>query len=61
MTAKRKRGGRVTPKGTVNPPKKKADVAADPTRDAPPRHLMQRNAMEKGRGARPMTHNRGNR
>lgn len=61
MPAKRKRGGRVTPKGTVNPSKKKAATQGPaPTQNETPRHLRRAN-LEKGRGSRPISHNRGNR
>lgn len=61
MAAKKKRGGRVTPKGTANPTKKKSDQPASDTRPEQPGQLPRRAMREKGRGAQPMTHHRGNR
>lgn len=63
MAAKKKRGGRVTPKGTKDPSAKKKGRRSDvPLPEAPPSgHLPERVRHEHGRGARPITHNRGNR
>lgn len=72
MAAKKKRGGRVTPKGT-QPPKKRrvervdesdeAEASDDdqPTPDPFAGHQPKQVHKEQGRGARPISHNRGNR
>ena len=61
MTAKKKRGGRVTPKGTANPAKKTPKTLQNPVEQKVTRHVPRQDAVEKGRAARPITHHRGNR
>lgn len=68
MTAKRKkRSGRVTPKGTKNPTKtsraRRADTEAEAETPAyvPPHELSGKAGKQSGKVARPLTHNRGNR
>lgn len=63
-TKKRKKTGRVTPKGTKNPSKptkaRRVDLPAQPN-DAPPHELAGKAGKQSGKVARPITHNRGNR
>ena len=63
MAKQRKRGGRVTPKGTPDPTAtKKSDAAHhDRTPVAHQRDLPDRIRQTKGFGGRPVSHNRGNR
>lgn len=63
MPAKRKRGGRVTPKGTRAANTTKPTPKAEPSTEVPGRRgpVPRRLLVEKGRGARPQTHHRGNR
>lgn len=64
MAAKKKRGGRVTPKGTQQA-KTTKDRTSEERHGGPatslPGHVPQRVRNEQGRGTRPITHNRGNR
>lgn len=62
MSAKSKRGGRVTPKGTKNPKKTRvedgdAPAASESFTDSLPTKMQR----EGGRTPRPISHNRGNR
>ncbi len=66
MTAKRKKGGRVTPKGTKNPTKTskaRRDVPSTSTESVPHDHAGNpaQPGKQSGKVARPLTHNRGNR
>lgn len=60
---KKRRGtGRVTPKGTVNAPKRGGKKARRPDVATPPPHeLAGKAGKQSGKVARPITHNRGNR
>jgi hypothetical protein len=65
MTAKKRQGsGRVTPKGTQNPPKgRKARRGEDAPEQAvnPAGDFGGKVGRQSGKVARPITHNRGNR
>jgi hypothetical protein len=65
MTAKKRQGsGRVTPKGTPNPPKpRKARRGEDAPEQAinPGGDFGGKVGRQSGKVARPITHNRGNR
>lgn len=64
MSTKKRKGGRVTPKGTRNPTKptkgRRVDLPTQAT-DAPPHELAGKAGKQSGKVARPITHNRGNR
>ena len=62
MSSKSKRGGRVTPKGT-QPPKSAKVERNDPAATPDPfdEHVTGKVGKSRGRIARPITHNRGNR
>lgn len=66
MAKKRQGSGRVTPKGTQNPPKAKRGRQADADGDGEPSvnpggDFGGKVGKQSGKVARPITHNRGNR
>ncbi len=64
MTAKKRTGGgRVTPKGTVNPskPSKKRHTELPESLLHPPAHLQGNAGRPNHRASRPVSHNQGNR
>ena len=63
MAKQRKRGGRVTPKGTPDPTatRKPDGAPRDRTPVTHQRDLPDRVRHTKGFGGRPVSHNRGNR